>query len=201
MRNDSSDAVSVFNRFGTILGSQRITPSLRHPPTTYPPPPSSPPGSLRCVLVDVLFITDYQYITVVCIMIPPSNRICNYMLPIPIATVNKETDHVSWCIYLFYMFLLSFSGFLCLTLLFCFSVPDSDSCFVFQCLTLPDEFKRGKLLAYQLLCQTVVRRHDVPLPHELLSQFYMCLHAGIGSNDQVSHDHVRQMGFIAVFNA
>ncbi|XP_022332235.2 ral GTPase-activating protein subunit alpha-1-like isoform X3 [Crassostrea virginica] len=54
----------------------------------------------------------------------------------------------------------------------------------FECLTLPDEFKRGKLLAYQLLCQTVVRRHDVPLPQELLSQFYMCLHAGIGSNDQ-----------------
>lgn len=114
-----------FNRFGTILGSQRITRSLRHPPTTYPPPPSSPPGSLRCVLVDVLSITDYRYITVVCIIIPPSNRICNYMLPVPIATVNKETDHVSWCIYLFYMFLLNLSGFLCLTLLVVlFSVPD-----------------------------------------------------------------------------
>ena len=82
-----------------------------------------------------------------------------------------------------------------------FFVSDIVSCLVFQCLTLPDEFKRGKLLAYQLLCQTVVRRHDVPLPQELLSQFYMCLHAGIGSNDQVSHDPVRQMGFIAVFNA
>lgn len=116
-----------FNRFGTILGSQRITHSLLHPPTTYPPPPSSPPGSLRFVLVDVLSITDYRYITVVWIMIPPSNRICNYtcILPVHIATVNKETDHVSWCIYLFYMFLLNLSGFLCLTLLVVlFSVPD-----------------------------------------------------------------------------
>ncbi|XP_056021439.1 ral GTPase-activating protein subunit alpha-1-like isoform X5 [Ostrea edulis] len=54
----------------------------------------------------------------------------------------------------------------------------------FECLTLSDDFKKGKLLAYQLLCQTVVRRHDVSLPDELLSQFYMWLHTGIGSKDQ-----------------
>ncbi|XP_062620262.1 ral GTPase-activating protein subunit alpha-1-like [Saccostrea cucullata] len=54
----------------------------------------------------------------------------------------------------------------------------------FECLTLSDDFKKGKLLAYQLLCQTVVRRHDLPLPPELLSQFYMYLHGGIGSTDQ-----------------
>lgn len=61
------------------------------------------------------------------------------------------------------------------------------SCSVFQCLSLPDDYKRGKLLAYQLLCQTVVKRHDVLLSTELLSQFYMCLHTGIGTRDQVSH--------------
>lgn len=61
------------------------------------------------------------------------------------------------------------------------------SCSVFQCLNLPDDYKRGKLLAYQLLCQTMVRRHNVPLSTELLSQFYMCLHTGIGTRDQVSY--------------
>uniref|UniRef100_A0A8W8IDE3 Rap-GAP domain-containing protein n=1 Tax=Magallana gigas TaxID=29159 RepID=A0A8W8IDE3_MAGGI len=54
----------------------------------------------------------------------------------------------------------------------------------FECLNLPDDYKRGKLLAYQLLCQTVVKRHDVLLSTELLSQFYMCLHTGIGTRDQ-----------------
>lgn len=138
-----------FNRLGTILGSQRITRSLRHPPTTYPPPPSSPPGSLRCVLVDVLSITDYRYITVVCIMIPPSNRICNYtcILPVPIATVNKETDHVSWCIYLFYMFLLNLSGFLCLTLLS-----------GFLCLTLLSGFLCLTLLVVLFSVPDITRR-------------------------------------------
>ena len=125
-------------------------------------------------------------------MIPPSNRICNYMLTyqFPLRQLTRKLTMFHG-VYIY----LTYSCWACLV--FCVWL----CCLVFQCLTLPDEFKRGKLLAYQLLCQTVVRRHDVPLPHELLSQFYMCLHAGIGSNDQVSHDHVRQMGFIAVFNA
>lgn len=54
-----------------------------------------------------------------------------------------------------------------------------------QCLTLPDKYKRGKLLAYQLLCQMVVQRHTVPLPSELVSQFYLALHQGVNSGDQV----------------
>ncbi|KAJ8308029.1 hypothetical protein KUTeg_012903 [Tegillarca granosa] len=55
---------------------------------------------------------------------------------------------------------------------------------LFECLSLPDKFKRGKLLAYQLLCQMVVQRHTVPLPSELVSQFYLALHQGVNSGDQ-----------------
>lgn len=72
------------------------------------------------------------------------------------------------------------------------------SCSVFQCLSLPDDYKRGKLLAYQLLCQTVVKRHDVLLSTELLSQFYMCLHTGIGTRDQVSHCRLKSKNTVSL---
>ncbi|KAK3092349.1 hypothetical protein FSP39_001673 [Pinctada imbricata] len=55
---------------------------------------------------------------------------------------------------------------------------------LFECLTLSNKYKRGKLTAYQLLCQMVVQRHNVMLPSELLSQFYMTLHQGLCSTDQ-----------------
>ena len=54
-----------------------------------------------------------------------------------------------------------------------------------QCLSLSNKYKRGKLLAYQLLCQMIVQRHDVPVPSEMASQFYLLLHRGLVSNDQV----------------
>ncbi|XP_033736327.1 ral GTPase-activating protein subunit alpha-1-like isoform X2 [Pecten maximus] len=55
---------------------------------------------------------------------------------------------------------------------------------LFECLTLSNKYKRGKLLAYQLMCQMVVQRHPVSLPSELVSQFYLALHQGLTSNDQ-----------------
>ena len=55
----------------------------------------------------------------------------------------------------------------------------------FQCLTLSNKYKRGKLLAYQLLCQMMVRQPDVSMPAELLAQFYQVLHQGLTSQDQV----------------
>ena len=55
---------------------------------------------------------------------------------------------------------------------------------LFECLSLSNKYKRGKLLAYQLLCQMIVQRHDVPLPSEMVSQFYLLLHRGLVSNDQ-----------------
>ena len=54
-----------------------------------------------------------------------------------------------------------------------------------QALSLPSEYKSGKLLAYQLLCTITLRRHDVPLPTDHLLRFYTALHHGLVSNDQV----------------
>ena len=56
---------------------------------------------------------------------------------------------------------------------------------LFQCLTLSNKYKRGKLLAYQLLCQMMVRQPDVTLAPELLAKFYQVLHEGLTSQDQV----------------
>ena len=56
---------------------------------------------------------------------------------------------------------------------------------VFQCLQLGNKFKRGKLLAYQLICQMMLRPHQVPPSRALLARFYNVLHAGLISNDQV----------------
>ena len=55
-----------------------------------------------------------------------------------------------------------------------------------QCLTLSNKYKRGKLLAYQLLCQMMVRQPDVSIPAELLAQFYQILQQGLCSQDQVT---------------
>ncbi|XP_053376419.1 ral GTPase-activating protein subunit alpha-2-like isoform X3 [Mercenaria mercenaria] len=58
------------------------------------------------------------------------------------------------------------------------------SSWLFECLTLSNKYKRGKLLAYQLLCQMMVRHADVTIPQDLLAQFYQVLHQGLSSQDQ-----------------
>ncbi|KFM77896.1 Ral GTPase-activating protein subunit alpha-2, partial [Stegodyphus mimosarum] len=55
---------------------------------------------------------------------------------------------------------------------------------LFQALSLPENYKQGKLLAYQLLCMLILRRHDLPLQKDYLVQFYYALHYGLMSNDQ-----------------
>ncbi|KAK9497959.1 hypothetical protein O3M35_003854 [Rhynocoris fuscipes] len=54
----------------------------------------------------------------------------------------------------------------------------------FNALTLPENYHRGKLLAYRLLCNITVTTHDVPLPSKHLALFYTTLHQGLQSNDQ-----------------
>ncbi|XP_039283019.1 ral GTPase-activating protein subunit alpha-1 [Nilaparvata lugens] len=54
----------------------------------------------------------------------------------------------------------------------------------FQALTLPDNFHRGKLCAYRLLCQMTLMNHDVALPAGHLTQFYKVLHYGLISGEQ-----------------
>lgn len=72
---------------------------------------------------------------------------------------------------------------------FCFGVSVFTNAYVFvwvfQCLQLGNKFKRGKLLAYQLICQMMLRPHQVPPSRALLARFYNVLHAGLISNDQV----------------
>ena len=56
-----------------------------------------------------------------------------------------------------------------------------------SCLTLPAAYKQGQLLAYRLLCMTVVQRPDLELTEEQLSRFYLALHHGLVTmDDQVS---------------
>ncbi|RZF33885.1 hypothetical protein LSTR_LSTR009909 [Laodelphax striatellus] len=53
-----------------------------------------------------------------------------------------------------------------------------------KALTLPDNFHRGKLCAYRLLCQMTLMNHDVSLPPGHLTQFYKVLHYGLVSGEQ-----------------
>ncbi|XP_014663147.1 PREDICTED: ral GTPase-activating protein subunit alpha-1-like [Priapulus caudatus] len=47
-----------------------------------------------------------------------------------------------------------------------------------------DEYKKGKLIAYKLLCMETCQRHDIELPPEYLSHLYSILHTGLVSSDQ-----------------
>ncbi|BFZ11585.1 hypothetical protein BsWGS_14624 [Bradybaena similaris] len=58
------------------------------------------------------------------------------------------------------------------------------SSWLFECLSLSNKHKRGKLMAYQLVCQSLLRRHEVMPSQQLLSQFYLVLHTGLASSDQ-----------------
>ncbi|XP_059157319.1 ral GTPase-activating protein subunit alpha-1-like isoform X3 [Physella acuta] len=58
------------------------------------------------------------------------------------------------------------------------------SSWLFECLNLNNKYKKGKLMAYQLICQSLLRRHEVMPSQQLLSQFYLVLHAGLVSSDQ-----------------
>ncbi|XP_064622191.1 ral GTPase-activating protein subunit alpha-1-like isoform X2 [Lineus longissimus] len=58
------------------------------------------------------------------------------------------------------------------------------SSWLFKALTLSDKFKKGKLLAYRLLCVMTIRQHDIELPNDHLAQFYRVLHHGLVSLDQ-----------------
>ncbi|XP_063231262.1 LOW QUALITY PROTEIN: ral GTPase-activating protein subunit alpha-1 [Bacillus rossius redtenbacheri] len=54
----------------------------------------------------------------------------------------------------------------------------------FEALTLPDDYHRGKLCAYRLLCQMTLTPHDIPMPRDHLTQFYKVLHHGLVGTDQ-----------------
>ncbi|KAG8192293.1 hypothetical protein JTE90_002117 [Oedothorax gibbosus] len=56
---------------------------------------------------------------------------------------------------------------------------------LFEALNLPDQYKEGKLLAFQLLCKLIVRRHDISLLKDYIAHFYYALHYGLMANDQV----------------
>ncbi|XP_055879751.1 ral GTPase-activating protein subunit alpha-2-like isoform X3 [Biomphalaria glabrata] len=58
------------------------------------------------------------------------------------------------------------------------------SSWLFECFNLSNRYKRGKLLAYQLICQAMLRRHEVMPSPQLLAQFYLVLHTGLVSPDQ-----------------
>ena len=57
-------------------------------------------------------------------------------------------------------------------------------------LSMNNEFKSGRLLAYKLMCAMTVCRQDVPLSQEYLTHFYRLMHIGLTGTDQVSDvDH------------
>eukprot|EP00069_Balaena_mysticetus_P007216 bmy_05347T0 len=52
--------------------------------------------------------------------------------------------------------------------------------------TLPDAYKEGKLQAYKLICAMMTRRQDVLPNSDFLVHFYLVMHLGLTSEDQVS---------------
>ena len=54
-------------------------------------------------------------------------------------------------------------------------------------LSINNEFKSGRLLAYKLMCAMAVCHQDVPLTQEYLTHFYRLMHIGLTGTDQVSH--------------
>ncbi|CAL1547567.1 unnamed protein product [Lymnaea stagnalis] len=69
------------------------------------------------------------------------------------------------------------------------------SSWLFECLSLNNRYKRGKLMAYQLICQSMLGRHQVMPSQQLLAQFYLVLHTGLVSADQdIVHVLVRDCG-------
>ena len=55
----------------------------------------------------------------------------------------------------------------------------------FQGVKLPAEYKKGRLLAYRLLCMSMLRRPDLEIPMQQLTRFYKVLHRGLTHADQV----------------
>ncbi|XP_028395941.1 ral GTPase-activating protein subunit alpha-2-like isoform X2 [Dendronephthya gigantea] len=55
---------------------------------------------------------------------------------------------------------------------------------LFQAAYLPQKYKQGRLIAYQLMCEMTVRRQDNPLSEDYLRHFYRCLHDGLTNSDQ-----------------
>ncbi|KAH9496143.1 Ral GTPase-activating protein subunit alpha-1 [Bulinus truncatus] len=58
------------------------------------------------------------------------------------------------------------------------------SSWLFECFNLSNRYKRGKLMSYQLICQSMLRHHEVMPSSQLLAQFYSVLHTGLVSSDQ-----------------
>lgn len=65
-----------------------------------------------------------------------------------------------------------------------------------QATTLPNEYKEGKLQAYKLICAMMTRRQDVLPNSDFLVHFYLVMHLGLSSEDQVSCD-----SFIMVYHS
>ena len=55
-----------------------------------------------------------------------------------------------------------------------------------QALSLSEEFNEGKLLACELLCKCMLRRHDLDIDESLLSRFYAALHTNLLHAEAVS---------------
>eukprot|EP00118_Oscarella_pearsei_P026270 m.309686 g.309686 ORF g.309686 m.309686 type:complete len:2118 (+) comp47370_c0_seq1:63-6416(+) len=55
---------------------------------------------------------------------------------------------------------------------------------VFQAAAMPEQFKGGRVIAYQLMCSMFVRRHDHLPSLDLLDHFYRLMHIGLTALDQ-----------------
>lgn len=58
-------------------------------------------------------------------------------------------------------------------------------CF-FQALALPNDYNRGKVCAYELLCDLILSCKDINIPKDNVIEFYRVLHVGLTGTHQVS---------------
>ena len=72
---------------------------------------------------------------------------------------------------------------------------------------MPEEFKAGRLIAFKLMCNMFVRRHDHLPSFQLLNHFYRLMHVGLTTidkarkmNGEAKYPFIFRVGFLGRYS-